>query len=149
MSEILLKLAPLVALAMQLAAGRFGTSRIRSVVRANAELLEKLPMDGDSRSILTKHIEYLTRRLVEIESRRFRRKRDATGVVLSIVMLAGFSYWSYVLIQTGSWGWALLTGLGAVTGLVGLVEELQGKEEAEAEQDVPDPADLEESVHSR
>jgi hypothetical protein len=150
MSEILLKLAPLVAMALQLAAGRFGPSRIRSVVKANAELLEKLPADGEARTMLTKHIEYLTRRLVEIESRRFRRKRDATGVVLALVMVVGFGYWSYVLIESGTWWWAVATGLGALVGLVGLVDEVQGKDEVADSTKAP-PASVaeEELVHSR
>jgi hypothetical protein len=34
--------------------------------------------------------------------------------VLALVMVVGFGYWSYVLIESGTWWWALATGLGAL-----------------------------------
>jgi hypothetical protein len=129
MSEILLKLAPIAAMAIQLVVGRFGASRIRSLIKANAELLEKLPAEGEGRAKLAKHIDYLVGRLTESESRRFRRKRDAEGVMLGIIAFIGFGYWSYVLIQADEMWWTLLTGVFAAAGLTGLVEELQGKDE--------------------
>jgi hypothetical protein len=143
MSEVLLKVAPFVAMALQLVVGRFGASRIRGRIKANAELLEKLPVDGDARATLAKHIDFLTVRLVEVESRTFRRKRDAEGVALGLVMLVGFGYWSYVLIQADELWWALLTAFFATSGLLGLVDELRGKdEEAESTTGASAPEEL-------
>jgi len=48
------------------------TSRLRSIIRANLELVDKLPADNPSRAKLTAHIEELADLLILRQHRRFK-----------------------------------------------------------------------------
>jgi hypothetical protein len=67
------------------------TSRLRSIIRANVELLGSLPADHPSRTTLTAHIEELVDTLVRRERRRFEPITPAGssfGACVTITMVA-------------------------------------------------------------
>jgi hypothetical protein len=141
--DLLLKLAGPMAAIMQILFVRIGpVARIRAKVRGNADLLSKLPEGSDARVVLTRHLNELTRRLVDLERRSLEVTRDVSNLMIALAMAAGFGYWTWVLAQSDDW-WRLAaigTALLAAGSIAVGVEEAKGKpsgKAAERSEDAP------------
>ena len=143
--DLLLKLAGPVAAIMQVLFVRIGpVAHTRAKIKANADLLSKLPAGSEARVLLTGHLNELTRRLVDLERRGLEVKRDVSNLVIGLAMTAGFGYWTWVLAHSDDW-WRLAaigTALLAVASISVVVEEAKGKPAAKASERSDDaPAD--------
>lgn len=130
-------------------AGRTRPARLRGYADSTADLLNKTPAESPAHELLQLHLDDLVRRLVVAEQTALQRERDATGVILGLLMLGGFGYWTYDLATSrGWWSWfALLTGLSAFVGLVGLMTEMVGRHpETDGEVTTDLPGDTAEAV---
>jgi hypothetical protein len=81
------------------------TSRLRSTIRANMDMLEKLPADHPSRAALTAHIEELVDTLVRRQRGRFQPSTlgpwFGVNVTLAVMMALAISF--SALAASGVW----------------------------------------------
>jgi hypothetical protein len=107
MSNLLQTVIPAVlAFVVAYQGGLTRTSRLRSIIRANVQLLDSLPADHPSRATLTAHIEELVGTLVRRQRRRFEPITPAgasfgANVVGTLLMLLVVFAWA--LQMAGVW----------------------------------------------
>jgi len=127
--EAIAKILAALADAIGWLAGRTRPARLRTYAEGTADLLNKTQDGSIAHQLLQLHLDDLAQRLVIAEQTTLQRQRDATGVVLGLLMLGGFGYWTYALAAAPRWwSWfAIATGLMAFIGLVGLTTEMAGR----------------------
>jgi hypothetical protein len=106
----------------------------RSTLKADADLLEKLPRDSPAYSILANNLEERIR--TEYPSKAYpltpmqkrpRQREDWSNIVVGSLVLIGFAGWTAYLVRNGFTPWALLTGFFAFGGLGLLVDGITQK----------------------
>jgi hypothetical protein len=98
--------------------------RWRATLKADIEILNLLD-DGESKEIIKRNVDRVVQsrypvRAVEegVETkRRSVRVYNVSNLVIGIIFLVGFGYWTFSLVEDGWNWWAILTGFFAFGGL--------------------------------
>ncbi len=110
-------------------AGRTRPARLRSLAEHTSDLIAKTPEGSAARPTLTRHLDDLAERLVTAERASLDRQRDASGIVVALVLLGGFGLLTWWAIGfDGWWRWFVVvpSAFLALVGFVGFFTELSG-----------------------
>lgn len=96
----------------------------RATLRADLEILKLLESTDENYQIVKANVDSSIRSIYQIRGKRTLRERsrvyDRAGLIVGIIFLGGFGWWTIYLVMGGSW-WAILAILTGFFTLVGLV----------------------------
>jgi len=99
-------------------ADRSAAGRRRAEIKSDVELMNMLPLGNPSRELLDEHVRLSIERLVRRERER---RRDASGVVLGLVLIVLGLVFARFAVNASAWWWLAAAPFGAL-GAYGAME---------------------------
>jgi len=122
----------------------------RSSIKADLEMLKMLEPSDPSYALIKQHIDTSIKQVYLVAQKPERKIYDIRGLIIGILLSAGFSYWTYDLATRANFSWwSLLTGFFALGGLGVTLGALEPKSKQLQNPETNQPEKTDDKMHER